>query len=176
MRKGEILGLRWEEVDLEAGRIILRKTKNRKVREVPMNERVLRTFSGIKREGPWIFLNPETGKNFQDVRPWFKNALEAAAKKILEDDPIGGEARKAAEKIRAFRFHDLRHTAITDMILGGIDVVTVGEIVGHSSIEITRRYCHPTGESRRRAVEVLGCLHALSEPETATQERHGKEG
>ncbi|TEU08521.1 MAG: hypothetical protein E3I52_01810 [Candidatus Aminicenantes bacterium] len=54
-----------------------------------------------------------------------------------------------------FRFHDLRHTAATLMVMGGVDLVTVKEILGHSRIEITMRYAHPTSENKRKAVAVL---------------------
>ena len=53
------------------------------------------------------------------------------------------------------RFHDLRHTAATLMVTGGIDFVTVKEILGHSKIEMTMRYAHPTLENKRKAVAVL---------------------
>ncbi len=54
-----------------------------------------------------------------------------------------------------FRFHDLRHTAATLMVMGGVDVVTVKEILGHSRIEMSMRYAHPTTENKRKAVAVL---------------------
>ena len=53
------------------------------------------------------------------------------------------------------RFHDLRHTAATMMVMSGVDLVTVKEILGHSSIEMTMRYAHPTTEGKMNAVKAL---------------------
>jgi len=52
-------------------------------------------------------------------------------------------------------FHDLRHTAATMMVVSGVDLVTVKEILGHSSIEMTMRYAHPTTEGKMNAVRAL---------------------
>ena len=57
--------------------------------------------------------------------------------------------------IRQCRFHDLRHTFATDLLLGGVDLVTVKELIGHADISMTMRYAHPTPESKREAVELL---------------------
>ena len=53
------------------------------------------------------------------------------------------------------RFHDLRHTAATIMVTSGVDPVTVKEILGHSSIEMTMRYSHPTTDGIMNAVTAL---------------------
>lgn len=58
--------------------------------------------------------------------------------------------------IKGLRLHDLRHTAATKMIEAGVDLVTVSKILGHSSIQMTMRYAHPTTENMKRAVDKLG--------------------
>jgi integrase len=65
-----------------------------------------------------------------------------------------GKALKRA-RLEGMRFHDLRHTAATMMIMSGADIVTVKEILGHSSIEMTMRYAHPTTEEEMNAVNAL---------------------
>ena len=62
--------------------------------------------------------------------------------------------------IKDLHFHDLRHTAASKMVEAGVDLVTVKEILGHSSIEMTIRYAHPTSENKRRAVEKLEQIFA----------------
>ena len=57
--------------------------------------------------------------------------------------------------IRKCRFHDLRHTFATNLVLAGVDLVTVKELMGHADIAMTMRYAHPTPESKRKAVELL---------------------
>ncbi len=57
--------------------------------------------------------------------------------------------------VKGLRFHDLRHTAATRMVESGVGIVAISEILGHSSIEITKkRYLHPDN-SLRDAVEKL---------------------
>jgi integrase len=63
-------------------------------------------------------------------------------------------ACKRAE-IKGLRLHDLRHTAASWMVEAGVDLVTVSKILGHSSIQMTMRYAHPTPENMKRAVERL---------------------
>jgi integrase len=67
------------------------------------------------------------------------------------------------------RFHDLRQTAATQMVIGGIDLVTVKEILGHATIQMTMRYAHPTPENKRHAVEVLSKLFELTQETDGAQ-------
>ena len=101
-----------------------------------MNALVAATFKNIKREDQLIFYNPKTKNHLKDIYRSFKTACQ----KVGMPD---------------MRFHDLRHTAATLMVTGGIDLVTVKEILGHSKIEMTMRYAHPTLENKRKAVAVL---------------------
>lgn len=57
--------------------------------------------------------------------------------------------------IKDFRFHDLRHTAASHMVMAGVDIFTVQEILGHKSIEMTRRYSHLSPKHKRAAVDAL---------------------
>lgn len=83
-----------------------------------------------------MFYNSKTDERLKNIYKAFK----AACKKIGLPD---------------LRFHDLRHTTATLMVTDGIDLVTVKDILGHSKIEMTMRYAHPTPENKRRAVAVL---------------------
>lgn len=151
MRRGEILGLTWERVDLAGGVLTLTHTKNGKVRRVPMNALVRETLRTLPCSGPYVF---------GGAQPYgaIKTAWLAAC-------------RRAG--LAGVRFHDLRHTAATYMVLGGLDLVTVGEILGHSSVALTRRYTHPTPESKRRAVGVLeGLTAARTGPQVDTSAGH----
>ena len=53
------------------------------------------------------------------------------------------------------RFHDLRHNFATQLVAGGVDLVTVKELLGHSSLLMVGRYAHSAPESKRQAVAVL---------------------
>ena len=139
MRKGEILGLKWNDVDFVEHYIYVKETKSNIMRKIPMNSVVSTALKAIEREGNFMFISPKTRRPYKRVFYPFKETC-----------------RKA--KIEGLRFHDLRHTAATLMVMGGIDLVTVKEILGHSTIEMTMRYSHPTPENKRKAVEVLASV------------------
>lgn len=136
MRKNEILNLRWYDVDFTGGFVHIKESKSSKIRKVPMNEVVRNTIKEVEREGEFIFHNPKTGTRIRDFYRSWKTACKDA-------------------KISDLRFHDLRHTAATLMVQGGIDLVTVRDILGHANIQMTVKYAHSTPESKVRAVNVL---------------------
>jgi integrase len=147
MRRGEILGLRWKDIDFVKGFILIADSKSGRSRKVPMNGLVFETLRAMNREREFVFENPETRTNIKDVKTAFKGAC-ARAKKNPKDENDKG--------IEGLRFHDLRHTAASRMIELGADLVTVSKILGHASIGMTMRYCHPTTENIRLAVGKLG--------------------
>ena len=158
MRKGEILRLRWNDIDFENQYISLWETKSNRPRKIPMSGLVSLTLAAKKKEQEFVFSNPRTGRPLSDLQTCFKAAC-----------------RKAA--VGDLRFHDLRHTAATYMVTGGIDLVTVKEILGHATIQMTMRYAHPTPENKRHAVEVLAPLFdekstnsSTNQPQTARED------
>ncbi|MGB7294207.1 MAG: tyrosine-type recombinase/integrase [Candidatus Aminicenantales bacterium] len=151
MRKNEILSLRWSNVDLLKGYILIEDSKSGRSRKIPMNGQVLEALGGLKQGGEFIFANSGTGTHIKDVKTAFWGACRRA-------------------KIKDLRFHDLRHTAATRMIEAGIDLVTVSRILGHASIQMTMRYAHPTPENMRRAVEKLGEVFQNSREKVETIE------
>lgn len=139
MRRGEVFNLHWNDIDWIENYIYIKETKSNVMRKVPMNSIVRSTLKNLKRENELVFPSPKTKLPFKDI--WF--ALQKVCKKA---------------GIKDLRFHDLRHTAATVMVIGGIDLVTVKEILGHSSIEMTMRYAHPTPENKRKAVNALASM------------------
>ena len=137
MRRTEILSLNWRDVNFAKSFILIENSKNGKARKVPMNDFVYKTLKEIPRlSSEHVFFNPETNDHVKDV----KTAFHAACRRA---------------EIKGVRFHDLRHTAASKMIEAGADLVTVSKILGHSSIQMTMRYAHPTPENMKRAVERL---------------------
>ena len=155
MRKNELLSLRWNDIDFGSGVIHIKESKTSKTRKIPINPVVEKTLKSIKRQGEFVFHNPETGTRISDFQRPFKSACETA-------------------KIEDLRIHDLRHTAATFMVMGGIDLVTVAEILGHSDIKMTRKYCHPTPENKKRAVNVLASIFGAGEDENMVKIRSKK--
>ena len=76
------------------------------------------------------------GKSIRDLRTAFYNACHRAG-------------------IKNLRFHDLRHTFATRLVLSGIDLASVSKLLGHSTIHMTMRYSHPTPEALKSAVCAL---------------------
>ena len=136
MRKGEILSLKWENIDFHKGFIFIEDSKSGRSRNVPINSLVFETLKEIPRRSEFVFFNAETGSHIKDVKTAFKGACRRA-------------------EIKGLRFHDLRHTSASWVVMGGADLVTVSKILGHSSIQMTLRYAHPTSESMRKAVGIL---------------------
>ncbi len=138
MRRGEILGLRWEQVDLKHGFILLEVTKNGKRREIPIDNTLAEEFNSMPRglESVYVFTDPRTGEPYKSVQTSFETALKKA-------------------EIRNFRFHDLRHTFASHMAMAGIDLVSVKELLGHKSLSMTIRYAHLAPGHKRRAINML---------------------
>jgi integrase len=120
-RQGELLQLRFEDLDLERGLIYFGRTKNRKLKTVPMNRVAKRAIEWLSshRYGECLFM-----------WPWG----EAIGRTTVYDS-FKKPCRTA--EIHGFRFHDLRHTAASYLVMGGVDLATVKEILGHREIEIS---------------------------------------
>ena len=134
MRRGEILNLKWDQVDLADGYITVTKTKSGKQRKIPINETVRNVFECKHRGSVYVF--HRNGKPAKSVRATFEQAVRRAA-------------------IGHCRFHDLRHTFATRLVLRGVSLPVVKELLGHSTIVTTMRYAHPTPESKKNAVALL---------------------
>jgi len=148
MRRGEILNLRWERVELGQRLIHVVKTKSGKDRVIPVND-VLFDVLGEKRAGrtgDYVFENPETGKPFRSVRHSFENACRRAG-------------------ISGLRFHDLRHTFASRMVERGCDIETLRDLLGHHSVTVTQRYVHTDLDRKKAAVGLLGAKRAEKPPD-----------
>jgi integrase len=142
MRQGEILGLRWSEVDFDREVIRVVGTKSHKNRFVPMNPVLLSTLKGIApfvgSQGPcpYVFLNPETETRYETLKTCWQSTI-----------------RKSG--IQNFRFHDLRHTFASRLIQRGASLKAVQELLGHADLKMTLRYAHLSPSNLRDAVFAL---------------------
>ncbi|MDP6924067.1 MAG: site-specific integrase, partial [Candidatus Scalindua sp.] len=138
MRKEEILSLEWKKhIDLKNGFILLDVTKNGERREIPINQTLRDCLQSIviKMNSPFVF-NDSNGQRFGDVKKSFKSACQKAG-------------------ISDFRFHDLRHTFASHLVMAGVDLVTVKNLLGHKSLSMTLRYAHLAPSHTVKAVEAL---------------------
>ena len=137
MRKSEILNLKWHDIDFKRGVISLLKTKNNKPRYIPINKTVENTLIATKKHPESAYVFPgKTGKPYDNFKRSFKTAREKA-------------------NIENFRFHDLRHTFASQLVMNGVDLNTVRELLGHSTIDMTLRYAHLSPNHTKRAVDLL---------------------
>jgi integrase len=139
MRRGEILKLRWATVDFDKRIVRVEETKSGEPRKVDMNAvlfELLRWQRILNPAGEYVFMNPDTGKPYVEVGKAFRAACRRAG-------------------IKGLRFHDLRHTFASRLIEAGANIITVRDLLGHSSVKLTERYTHSNGEQKRRAVELL---------------------
>ncbi len=138
LRCGDLLNLKWEEVDIEEQRISLIMGKTRRKLEIPLNETANTILAGKQAitHGPYVFYNPVTGDRFHDLKAGFKAIMKRAG-------------------LTGITWHTLRHTFASRLTRSGVDLVTVKELLGHSTISTTMRYAHSNHETKARAVATL---------------------
>ena len=141
LRQGEILDLRWLEVDPARKTITILEQKNQGKDTLPLNEgalEVLRERLQVRRgETEYVFHT----RNATRIVP---NNLHQAFHLALRKSSI--------EKLR---FHDLRHTFATRLVQAGLDIYTVQKLGRWKTISMVMRYAHHYPESLRSSVEVL---------------------
>ncbi len=139
MRRGEILSLKWRNIDLQKGEILIEKAKSGKSRVVDVNSVLFKELLNLRSANPnqeHVFLNPKTGKPFTKLQTSFEGACRRAG-------------------IEGLRFHDLRHSVASRLIAAGVDIIKVKELLGHSTVKMTERYLHTDRSGRKQAVEQL---------------------
>jgi integrase len=156
-RRGEILGLTWDRVDLKHGFILLDDTKSGKRREIPINANVRAVLQGIVRrlDSPFVFVNPETVKERPPVKEGSKKR-PASGRYFDVKKSFTTACRKA--KLQDFHFHDLRHTFASQLVMNGVDITTVSRLLGHATLTMTLRYAHLAPDHLQNAVDVLSRL------------------
>lgn len=126
MRRGEIMALRWSQIDILRGRILLYETKNDTSRAVPLTGLAL-TMMGdlakVRRIDTDLVFYGETGNQPVDLtKPW-TTALSKA-------------------ELSNFRFHDLRHSAASYLAMDGATTIEIAAVLGHKTLQMVKRYSH----------------------------------
>jgi integrase len=163
LRRGEILRLKWTDIDFEQNVLIVRKSKTRsgRGRRVGLNSLVRQTLllSFEKKHGDWVFPSPkrfqkpdEAERHIGDVKNAFRRAVQLSG-------------------IEPITFHQLRHTFCSRLANAGIPMPVIQDLAGHASITMTRRYTHPSEDLKQKAVEMLltGQTVVLAATKSATK-------
>jgi integrase len=150
LRKGDILNLRWKDVDLERGLIRLLEQKTGKTRNIVLNSDMKSLLQNLPVKGECVFPNKHR-KPFTDIKRSFQTALKDA----------GIEQRK--DRREKIVFHTLRHTCINLLTEKGADTTMVKNYVAHASEEMTERYTHLSEEYARRTAEILNGLCGVNQ-------------
>lgn len=125
-RRGELLGLRWADVDLQRGQVQFHRTKNGERRAVPVAGVALDALLKLAGDAPdparLVFEGPEQGKPVYIEQAW--REVQAAA------------------RIENFRFHDLRHSAASYLAMSGATAPEIAAVLGHKTLQMVKRYAH----------------------------------
>lgn len=141
-RLREILHLRWENVDLERGLLFLPDSKSGR-KTVILNAPAVAVLNGLKRMGPLVVPGDDPEKPRADLkRPW-----EAVAHRAGLD---------------GVRLHDLRHTFASFGAGGGLGLLIIGKLLGHTQASTTARYAHLDNDPLRRASKAIGARIAAA--------------
>lgn len=155
MRKGEVLSLQWEQVDMMEGKITLRgqDTKNKTPRTIYMEAELLEAvrFQRVLRDikyprCSWVFFG-ETGNKIKDFRLAWKKACKEAW-----ENSEGRISLWDSESERSTRiFHDFRRTAVRNMVRAGVPERVAMMISGHKTRSVFERYNIVNEEDLRKA-------------------------
>ncbi len=158
MRRGEILNLKWADVDFKNSIITVQESKSGKKRMLPMDDTLCETLGVLptRFQQGYVFPSPvKEGQPRYDFRRQFGNAVKKS-------------------DIDNFRFHDLRHTFASHLTMSGVDLMTVKELLGHATLTMTMRYAHLAPDHRMRAIKTLDSAYQ-TDTKTDTVENSGTE-
>ncbi len=141
VRRGELFGLEWRDIDFDHRVITVRKeiAKSGKARHIPMNSTVRTTLTKWRKQttSTSLVFQGETGGRFDNANKGWGTVLEKAGLK------------------GSFRWHDMRHDFASKLVMRGVDLYVVKELLGHASIVMTEKYAHLAPVQKRAAVEML---------------------
>jgi integrase len=147
MRQGELMNLRWQDIDFQGEKITLYETKNGEIRVVPLvglASKLLHELAANR--SPEVSLVFPSKKNSNvpiDLRTPWEMALKKAA-------------------VTNFRFHDLRHSCASYMRMNKASLADIADLLGHKDLQMTKRYAHLSEDYKKNAVadmnrKIFGC-------------------
>ena len=142
LRKSNVLELRWEQINFNDKVIEIERQNNKgkKILFIPITDKLYNLLMELepKSEG-YVFVNPNTGQPYKDLRKMFNSCLEQV-------------------DIKDFHFHDLRRTFGTWLLEEGVDIRTIQYLLGHSDLSTTERYL---AYNKNRNIEAMNKLDEI---------------
>jgi integrase len=139
IRKDDLLNLKWENYKGDAGRLYFYEKKKRKMSDKVLNQDMITLLESIPRGKSDYIFTGEDGGPLKSITRSFKTALRRAG-------------------IKDFRFHDLRHTSASYLLMRGASLKSVQQQLGHSTLKMTERYAHISDQFQREEVNRLNGL------------------
>ena len=136
-RLGEILNLRWDQVDPERTCLRLPESKTG-AKVIHLNAPALEVLNGIERDGsPWVIAGRDPDKPLVNLRkPWHRIRAKAG--------------------LEGVRLHDLRHSFASVGAAGGLSLPMIGALLGHTQAATTQRYAHLAADPLKQAADMIG--------------------
>ena len=135
-RKGEALNLKWDDVDLQNNVIAIKGTKTKYDRYIPISDALRSILDGIEKNQDSLYVFERNGAKLGDFRRSFHTACRNAGLKDLH-------------------IHDLRHVFASKMVMNGTSLYITGELLGHRTTQMTKRYSHLVPETLKKAVDAV---------------------
>jgi len=134
-RKGELLSLRFGDLELEAASAYVRRGKNDEPRVLPLTPIVVRMIRalGEKPDDMLLFSSPRDPDRVLNFDTAWRTAMRLAG-------------------LKNFRFHDLRHSCASALAQSGASLLEIADVLGHRDLGMTKRYSHLTIDSKRRLI------------------------
>ena len=133
-RRGELLGLEWNDIDFDRRLAHIKTTKNGEPKVLPLTEGVAIELNKFKGQEASLVFNSEIkpDKPFEYRKQWIKALKEA--------------------EINEFRFHDLRHTCASYLAQSGASLLEIADVLGHRQISMTARYSHLCVDHKQKLI------------------------
>lgn len=143
-RRGSLLALRWDDLDLDRGIMTLRQTKSGREHHIPLPPQTIDVLRTVPHSGcDHVFIS-KNGKPIKDIRTAFQNACHKA-------------------EIVDFSFHCLRHSFGSMLAENGIDAITIKTLLGHRTLDMSLVYTHISDARLKNALDTLPDLLASDE-------------
>ena len=133
-RKGEALNLKWDDVDMQNDVIAIKGTKTKYDRYIPISKPLKELLSRIEKVQDVLYVFNRNGAKLSDFKRSFHTACKNAGLKDMH-------------------IHDLRHVFASKMVMNGTSLYITGELLGHRTTQMTKRYSHLVPDTLKKAVD-----------------------